>query len=120
MEPRNYGILLIAAVLEVAGDTIIREALKRWEDGWKMTAPMILVAGVVVLGIYGVFVNKTSLDFATTLGLYVAFFGVVGAIVASWRERHVDLWTVIGVSIIVIGGVVINHGERLRQAAKAG
>jgi len=120
MEPRNYAILLVAAILEVAGDTIIRDALKQWEDGWKTAAPLILVAGVTVLGVYGVFVNKTSLDFATTLGLYVAFFGVVGAIVASCRERRVDLWTVIGVLIIAGGGLVINHGERLRQAAKAG
>ncbi len=117
MQPKHYAILLVAAILEVAGDAIIREALHRWEAGWKMFAPVLLIAGVALLGAYGVFINTTPLNFATTLGLYVAFFGVVGAIVGSIRDRSVDLWTLTGVAIIVIGGLVINHGERLRGPA---
>jgi len=113
---RNFGILLLAAVLEASGDTIIREALRRWATGWKTMGPIILLAGVSVLGAYGIFVNKPSLEFDTTLGLYVAFFAVAGAIFGSIRERRLDLWTAGGVAIIFVGGLVINHGERLRHA----
>lgn len=117
MQPRPYVLLLLAAILEVAGDTIIREALARWDAGWKMLAPLGLVAGIAVLGAYGVFVNKAPLPFGTTLGLYVAFFGVVGVLVGFIRDRQIDWWTAGGVAIIVVGGFVINHGERIRAAA---
>jgi len=117
MEPKHYGFLLLAAVLEVGGDTLVREALARWQAGWKMLAPMVLVGGIAVLGIYGVLINKAPLPFGTTLGLYVAFFGVVGVIVGSIRDWRVDWWNVAGVVIIILGGLVVNHGERIRAAA---
>jgi len=110
-------ILLLAAVLEVGGDALVREALARWEAGWIVLAPMVLVSGMAALGIYAVLINKAPLPFGTTLGLYVAFFGVSGVIAGALRDWRVDCWNIAGVVIITMGGLVINHGERIRAAA---
>ena len=120
MQPKHYAILLLAAVLEVGGDTIIREALAKWAAGWKMLAPLALVVGVAVLGAYGVFVNQAPLPFGTTLGLYVAFFGIVGVAAGFIRDGTFDWWTAGGVLTIAFGGFLINHGERIRAAAERG
>jgi hypothetical protein len=112
MQLKHYIILLIAAVLEVSGDAIVRSGLPRWHSGSKILGALIVVLGIAVLGIYGVFVNKAPLDFSTTLGLYVAFFAVVGCIVGGFRDRAVNMSTVFGVVVIIVGGIIINHGAR--------
>lgn len=115
---RTWGILLAAAVLEVAGDTIVREGLLRWSAGWKIVAPLILVFGVAVLGAYGVYLNTSPIakDLDTLFGIYVVFFAVVGVLAGSIRHCRVDLWSWGGVLLIVAGGVLVYHGAKLRDA----
>lgn len=87
MQPKHYIILVLAAILEVSGDAIIRAGLPHWSGGAKALGALVIAAGVVVLGIYGIFVNKAPLDFSSTLGLYVAFFAVVACIIGGIRDH---------------------------------
>jgi len=62
--------MFIAAVCEVAGDALIRKGL-RGVGLW------LVAVGFIVLGAYGVIVNKLQLDFSRLLGAYVGVFAVV-------------------------------------------
>ncbi len=103
-----WAILFAAAVLEVAGDALIRHGLRT--GGW-----LSLLVGFLVLGGYGLFVNLSRLDFSRLLGLYVVVFAVVGVLVGRFIFKEKILpSTVLGVTIIVLGGLVIHFGPRLR------
>jgi len=118
MDMRTFGILLFAAVLEVGGDTIVREGLLRWNTGWNTSAALILIAGVLVLGAYGIYLNTSPIakDLDTLFGVYVVFFAFVGAVAGSLRHWRFDLWTLGGVLLIVAGGLLVYHGATLRNA----
>jgi multidrug transporter EmrE-like cation transporter len=109
MELRHYGYLLIAALLEAGGDTAIRAGLADRK-------PLILL-GIALLGAYGIFFNQAPLPLATTFGLYIVFFAVVGAAIGSIRDGRVNPWTLLGVAIIVAGGLVIRYGATARPGS---
>lgn len=118
MDMRTWGILLTAAVLEVAGDMIVRQGLLRWGAGWKTAAPLILICGTAVLGAYAVYLNTSPIakDLDTLFGIYVCFFAVVGVLAGSIRHCRFDLWSWAGVALIVAGGLLVHHGAKLRDA----
>jgi len=92
--------LTLAAVLEVAGDFLMRVGLggRRWG----------FVAGALVLAGYGLFVNQPAWGFGRTLGLYIAVFFIVSQILAflTGGERpSPSLW--LGGALIILGGVII-------------
>ena len=96
--------LALAALLEVAGDFLMRRGLtgQRWA----------LVAGAAALAGYGVLVNQPAWAFGRTLGLYIVdFFGasqLVAFLVAGERPSA-SLW--LGGGLIVAGGLVIHLGR---------
>ena len=65
--------LVVAAILEVGGDALIRKGLRG--SGWAMIA-----AGCLVLALYGLMVNTVKWDFSKLLGVYVAFFALVSVL----------------------------------------
>ena len=94
--------LVIAAVLEIAGDAAIRRGLLQSTWG-------LLLAGGVLLTAYGFFVNTNrGIDFGQLMGLYIAVFFVVSQVLGFvlFGERP-SLGLVIGGSLIVAGGLVI-------------
>ncbi|HTR61110.1 MAG TPA: hypothetical protein VMH37_05360 [Candidatus Binataceae bacterium] len=94
------GILIVAAVLEVGGDALVRMGL----DGAKYW----LAAGAVTLFIYAVLVNISGLDFNRLMGIYIAVFFVVSQVVSWIAFRQVpDDPIVVGGGMIVAGGLVI-------------
>jgi len=99
-------ILVAAAVLEVAGDAMIRSGLRERSGWW-------VGAGGAVLATYGVAVNLVSWDFSRLLGSYVAVFAIVAILVGRfWFGDSVSPTTWLGLALIVLGGAVIQLGSR--------
>jgi hypothetical protein len=70
--------LLAAALLEAGGNALLRQGLLRaW---WPL-----LVAGLITLGLYGLLVNQSGLnfDFGRLMGCYIVAFFLVSQILAA-------------------------------------
>jgi small multidrug resistance family-3 protein len=99
-------IFLLAAVLEISGDAIIRRGLRN-------SGLLLIAAGFVVLGCYGLVVNTVKWDFSKLLGVYVAVFAVISTLVGRLVFREsVPTSTWVGITIIVVGGLIIQFGQR--------
>ncbi len=95
------SILLGAAVLEVAGDAVVRLGLTRGSS-------LIIVAGMIVLGLYGVLVNTVKWDFSKLLGVYVAVFAVVSVLFGRFIFNEQISWSMwVGLAFILIGAAFI-------------
>jgi small multidrug resistance family-3 protein len=100
-----FVVLVLAASLEVFGDACFQSGLYR-SSGTQRA--MWFVAGVAMLGVYGLFVNLPQWDFGKLLGVYVALFFVVAQVVAKVRFQQSPtpaIW--VGGGMIVAGGMVI-------------
>ena len=97
-------IFVAAAVLEVAGDAVIRKGLRG-------SGLAFIALGFVMLGCYGLVVNLLQWDFSRLLGVYVAVFAVVSVLCGRFAfgdDLPVSTW--IGLVIIVVGGLIIQFG----------
>ena len=98
-------VFVAAAVLEVGGDALIRQGLK--EKGI-----ILMIAGFLMLGIYGFVVNMVKWDFSKLLGVYVAVFAAVSIMVSRYYfGEKIPMATWIGLAIIIAGGMVIQFGS---------
>ena len=99
-------IFIAAALLEVGGDAAFRRGLR----GGGMA---FIIAGWVSLGCYGLVVNSVKWDFSKLIGVYVGFFALVSVLVGriAFRES-IPSTTWLGLALIIIGGVVIQFGQR--------
>jgi drug/metabolite transporter superfamily protein YnfA len=98
-------VLVIAASLEVFGDSFFQSGLYRSTGA---NRSLWFVLGIAVLGLYGLFVNLPQWDFGKLLGVYVALFFVVAQVVAKIRFHQsptTPIW--VGGALIVAGGAVI-------------
>jgi small multidrug resistance family-3 protein len=102
------AVLVVAAVLEVGGDAVIRKGLRG-------SGVALVVLGFVVLGSYGVVVNLLALDFSRLLGAYVGVFAVTSVVVGAlaFGER-VAPTTFIGLAVILAGSLIIQYGPGAR------
>lgn len=99
------ALLLVAAVLEVGGDAIVRSGLHA--SGFA-TKAVLFVLGAAVLFAYGVFVNTAPADFGRLLGVYVVLFFLVAQVVNRVAFGVVpSAPTLVGGAFIVIGGAVM-------------
>jgi len=98
---REIGLLIVAALLEVGGDALVRWGLR---GGHKIG----LLLGAAVLFAYGLSVNLPKWDFGKLMGVYIAVFFVVsqGVAVVFFRER-IHLPTLVGGGLIIAGGLVL-------------
>ncbi len=98
--------LIAAAVLEVGGDAVIRLGLRG-------RSPALLIAGLLVVGCYGLVVNLVRWDFSRLLGIYVAVFAVVSVCFGRFLfKENVPFSTWLGLGFIVAGGLVIQFGKQ--------
>ena len=101
-------IFIAAAVLEVAGDAVIRKGLRG-------SGIALIGGGFVMLGCYGLVVNILRWDFSRLLGVYVAVFAVVSVLAGRFAFAEVvPAATWVGLAIIVAGGLVIQFGTEIR------
>ena len=98
---RELSILVLAAILEVGGDALVRWGLK----GGKVAG---LIFGAAVLFAYGLTVNLPKWDFGKLMGIYIALFFVVSQLVAVFVfQEKVKIPTLVGGALIVAGGIVL-------------
>lgn len=101
-----WFVFIAAAVLEVAGDAVIRKGLRGGGAAW-------IVAGCASLGCYGVVVNLVRWDFSKLLGVYIAFFAIVSVLFGRFLfGENVPGSTWIGLAVIFTGGLIIQFGHR--------
>ncbi len=104
-----YLFLLLAATLEVLGDSFFQSGLHR-ATGLARILPFIAGAGSLVL--YGVMVNLPRWDFGKLLGVYVAFVFLVAQIVAWLRfNEFPTIRILLGGFFILVGGAIIGLGK---------
>jgi drug/metabolite transporter (DMT)-like permease len=100
---RLVAALIAAATLEAGGNALVRQGLMRaW---WPL-----LVAGVVTLGLYGLLVNQSGLqfDFGRLMGCYIVAFFLVSQIMAVLIFHDPpSSRTLVGGTLILLGGLTI-------------
>ena len=98
-------VFVVAALLEIGGDAVIRMGLRGRGIG-------LIALGFVILGCYGVVVNTVKWDFSRLLGVYVAVFALFSILWGRFIfKEQVPLSTWIGLSVILIGGMTIQFGH---------
>jgi small multidrug resistance family-3 protein len=99
-------IFLAAAMLEVGGDAVVRKGLRG--SGW-----LFILTGCLMLATYGVVVNLVKWDFSKLIGVYVGVFAGVAVLSGRFFFREdIPMTTWVGLGIIVLGGLVIQFGQR--------
>jgi small multidrug resistance family-3 protein len=95
-----------AALLEVGGDAVVRAGLRG-------RGLVFILVGMLMLGAYGLLVNTVRWDFSRLLGSYVAVFALVSVLCGRLVFREaVQLSTWVGLALIMMGGWVIQFGQR--------
>jgi hypothetical protein len=101
----TMAVLSIAAFLEAWGDSWFQTGFYRSSGAARVAA---IVAGSVVLALYGAVVNVPRWDFGKLLGLYVVLFFLMAQLLARVRfGQGPTLPIYCGGSLIVAGGLVI-------------
>jgi small multidrug resistance family-3 protein len=98
-------LLLIATLLEVSGDAVIRRAL--YEHVGAARIALMVAGGLLLLG-YGSFLNLAPVDFGRVVGLYIATLFVVWQLINFVVFRAVPtIPTLVGGALIVGGGAIV-------------
>jgi small multidrug resistance family-3 protein len=97
-------LLFLAAVLEAAGDALIRKGL----NAGTYSRLGYYVSGSLLLFTYGYFVNISPWNFGRLLGVYIAFFFLVAQVI-GWMffGQAPSAGTLLGGALIVAGGIVV-------------
>ena len=100
---RLVAALTTAATLEAGGNALLRQGLLHaW---WPL-----LVAGVATLGLYGLLVHQSGLQFdlGRLMGCYVVAFFLISQLLAAFIFHDpASSRTVVGGTFIVVGGLMI-------------
>jgi drug/metabolite transporter superfamily protein YnfA len=92
--------LIVAAVLEVGGDALVRMGL--------VGRAYWVGAGALTLLIYAVLVNKSGLDFNRMMGVYIPIFFLVSQLISFVLFKELpDDRLILGGGFIITGGLVI-------------
>jgi small multidrug resistance family-3 protein len=98
-------LLLIATLLEVSGDAVVRTAI--YNHAGPARVGLFVVGATLLLG-YGTFLNLAPLEFGQVVGLYIATLFVVWQVInfVAFRELP-TLPVILGGSLIIAGGVLV-------------
>jgi hypothetical protein len=97
--------LLIATILEVCGDAIIRKSI--YEHTGIARIGLALIGAVLLFG-YGFFLNLAPVEFGKVVGLYIATLFVVWQIINYITFRTVPtLPVIVGGILVIAGGLII-------------
>jgi small multidrug resistance family-3 protein len=99
------GVLSAAALLEAWGDSWFQSGFYRSSGGGRVFA---ILAGIVVLALYGSVVNVPRWDFGRLIGAYVVLFFLMAQVIAKVRfGESPTLPIYVGGTLITAGGLVI-------------
>jgi small multidrug resistance family-3 protein len=102
-------LLLIATVLEVSGDAVVRLAL---HHGAGPVRALLFAGGAALLFGYGSFLNLAPLDFGRVVGLYIATLFVVWQVVNAIVFRALPTMPILaGGALVVAGGLIITFWQ---------
>jgi len=93
--------LLIATVLEVGGDAVVRLGVYNHAGLLRIG---LFVAGASLLFGYGCFLNLAPLEFGQVVGLYIAILFVI------WQVINFLVFHTVPTPPVLIGGVLIIAG----------
>lgn len=100
------ALLLIATLLEVSGDAVVRLAI--FDHAGTVRGALMLAGAVLLLG-YGTFVNLAPLQFGQVVGLYIATLFIVWQVINFLVFRALPtLPILVGGALIVIGGSIVS------------
>lgn len=98
-------LLLIATVLEVSGDALVRTALYSHRGAARAG---LFLAGAALLFGYGTFLNLAPLEFGRVVGLYIATLFIVWQVINFIAFRTVPTMPIlVGGALIIAGGALI-------------
>lgn len=99
--------LLVATVLEVSGDAVVRVAI--YNHTGRLRVALFFAGATLLLG-YGTFLNLAPLQFGQVVGLYIATLFVVWQVINFVAFRAVPTWPIlVGGSFVIIGGAIITY-----------
>jgi hypothetical protein len=97
--------LLIATMLEVSGDALIRKGI--YNNTGLARLALLLIGAALVFG-YGVSLNLAPLEFGQVVGLYIATLFVVWQIINFVAFRTLpSLPNLVGGALIIAGGLIV-------------
>ena len=98
-------LLLIATILEVSGDAIVRSAIYNHAG---LVRVGLFFAGALLLFGYGTLLNLAPLEFGQVVGLYLATLFVVWQVINFIAFRTLPtLPIIVGGALVIAGGVII-------------
>jgi small multidrug resistance family-3 protein len=102
----SWLIFIVAALLEISGDAVIRKGLRN--SGF-----LLIILGFVILGCYGLVVNIVKWDFSKLIGVYVAVFATISILIGRivFKET-IPTSTWVGLFFIILGGLIIQFGQK--------
>lgn len=102
------ALLVVATVLEVSGDAILRIALHDRASLPAMRLGLFILGAALLCG-YGTFLNLAPLEFNQVVGLYIAVLFVVWQVVNFAFFRTLPTPAILaGGALIVAGGLIVS------------
>ncbi len=101
--------LIIATVLEVSGDAIIRKCIYTHTGIARIGFALI---GALLLFGYGFLLNLAPVEFGKVVGLYIATLFIVWQIITYITFKSIpSLPIIVGGIFVVVGGLIITFWE---------
>jgi hypothetical protein len=102
------GFLIVATIVEVSGDAVVRIALYN-HAGLTAARIGLFVLGAALVFAYATFLNLAPLEFGEVVGLYIAtLFIVWQAINFVFFRSLPTLPILVGGALIVTGGAIVS------------
>ena len=99
--------LIVATILEVSGDAVVRIALYDHEGATAIRIGLFLAGTALLLG-YGSFLNLAPLEFGQVVGLYIATLFVVWQVINYVFFREIPTVPILlGGALILAGGGIV-------------
>ena len=104
---RILGLMLLGGLFEIGGGFLVWRWLREG-NSWRVG-----VAGLVVLGLYGIVVTWQPLPFGRAYAAYGGVFVVLSILWALALDGfRPDRWDLAGAAVIVLGVLVMVFGPR--------
>jgi hypothetical protein len=102
--------LIIATILEVSGDAIIRKTIYEYTGAARIGFAVI---GMLLLFGYGFLLNLAPVEFGQVVGLYIATLFVVWQVISYITFKTIpSVPIIVGGLLVVTGGLIITFWKR--------